>query len=295
VNQNSKVDKQALKGEITHHYINLPLTRLHYVKCGEGPPMVMVPATISEIDNWQGLIQFVGQRYTTYFFELPGHGESSRFKQPFHTQLVAETVEDFIDALGLEKISLMGFSFGGVLAMRTMFHLENRINKIVLLSPVVSHDSLKYSNFKKNTMKFIMWLLSNKTICQVSVSLMTSKLLNKPLGKIFRNFANIEDSIPLESKLKEIKNSTIDVLVRQIIETLNLDFEVKEKKFKQKLIFAMSVKDPMISFERTLSILNDHFESIDAEIYYYPYHQPEVLPTFEEFNRDYQKFFNKMN
>ena len=52
----------------TYHFADLPLTRLHYLKCGQGPPLILVPATVSEIKNWLTLVQFMAQRFTVYFF-----------------------------------------------------------------------------------------------------------------------------------------------------------------------------------------------------------------------------------
>src|SRR3990172_8107874 len=85
--------------QVSDHFVQLPQTNLHYIKCGDGPPLIMVPATISKIENWLALAQFLGQRFTVYFFELPGHGKSSPFPEAFSSELAAETVEAFIDRL----------------------------------------------------------------------------------------------------------------------------------------------------------------------------------------------------
>ena len=34
------------------------------------------------------------------------------------------------------------------------------------------------------------------------------------------------------------------------------------------------------------------FENMSVEKFYFPYHQPEVLPTFHELNRDFSPFLN---
>ena len=51
---------QATFGDVT-----LPNTRLHYVKAGTGPPLIIVPATVSLIRQWLPLTQFMGQRFTS--------------------------------------------------------------------------------------------------------------------------------------------------------------------------------------------------------------------------------------
>src|SRR5512140_2072110 len=100
-------------------FIDLPLSCLHVMEVGEGEPLIMVPATISELENWQALAQFMAQWFHVYFFELPGHGRSEPFKDGFSSQRVAELVGQLADSQGLERFNLMGFSFGGILAMRT--------------------------------------------------------------------------------------------------------------------------------------------------------------------------------
>src|SRR5574339_760558 len=102
----------------------LPDTRLHYVKAGSGPPLIIVPATVSLIRQWLPLAQFMGQHFTSYFFELPGHGGSTPYPEKFRSHLVPYTVEALVDNLGYDRFHLMGFSFGGLLALRTLEHLQ---------------------------------------------------------------------------------------------------------------------------------------------------------------------------
>ena len=70
------------------YFIDLPLSRLHVMETGQGEPLIMVPATISELENWRTLAQFMGQWFHVYFFELPGHGESEPFEGGFSSQKV---------------------------------------------------------------------------------------------------------------------------------------------------------------------------------------------------------------
>src|SRR5574339_1201224 len=86
----------------------LPDTRLHYVKAGSGPPLIIVPATVSLIRQWLPLTQFMGQRFTSYFFELPGHGGSTPYPEKFRSHFVPKTVESFVDNLGRSEERRVG-------------------------------------------------------------------------------------------------------------------------------------------------------------------------------------------
>ena len=85
------------------YFIDLPLTRLHVLEAGEGAPLIMVPATISELHNWLPLAQFMAQWFHVYFFELPGHGQSEPFREQFSSQRVAELVGQLADHVGGES------------------------------------------------------------------------------------------------------------------------------------------------------------------------------------------------
>ena len=94
---------------VTYKLERLPLTTLHYATCGEGPPLIMLPATISKIKNWLPLAQFMAQKFKVFFFELPGHGKSTPFQRSYSSDQVAESIGDFIDNLGYSSVGLFGF------------------------------------------------------------------------------------------------------------------------------------------------------------------------------------------
>jgi pimeloyl-ACP methyl ester carboxylesterase len=133
----------------TTYHVDLPLTSLYIMEAGSGPPLIVVPATISEVENWVDLIQFMAQWFRVYFFELPGHGRSTPFKQKFSTHLVAQTVQDLVDYIGAERFNLMGFSFGGILAMRTFNLLNQRIDRLILNAPCLTKHAILLSGIQK--------------------------------------------------------------------------------------------------------------------------------------------------
>ena len=64
------------------YFIDLPLARLHVMETGRGVPLIMVPATISELENWISLAQFMGQWFRVFFFELPVSEPAPRTSNP---------------------------------------------------------------------------------------------------------------------------------------------------------------------------------------------------------------------
>ena len=273
---------------VTYHKVKLPLTRLNYLKCGQGKPLIMVPATISEINNWLSLVQFVGQKYEVYFFELPGHGESTPFKSPFKSELLAETVEQFINSLGFKTVSLLGFSFGGILTLRTLFRLQDRVEKVVLMSPCVTHKALRHSPVQIRTMKTLASLMKSNKAQSILLKLIHNEKTVDSFIWLVRKIGDVEKNSLLKEKLLRLPPSTLKVLVHQVNEILTIEFQTKDK-FNHPCYFAMSVNDPLLDFSTTKNTLGNMFQNLTTKEFDFPYHQPPKPFTYEELNNEYKE------
>jgi len=278
------------------YQIELPLTTLHIMEAGSGPPLIVVPATISELENWVDLVQFMAQWFRVYFFELPGHGRSTPFQQKFSTHLVAQTVRDMVDSIGAARFSLMGFSFGGILAMRSFSLLHRRVDRLILNAPCVTKQALLLSRAQKFTMRRVNAIL-RKRLVQIHIQ----RAFHHPrkrelLMRFFRAAGKMEITDQLRRKLAKIEISTIEVLTEEISEILEFEFPSPAAKYATPCYFTMSVHDPLLDYQVTLNELQHHFSTVHVTKLYFPFHQPPKPFTFDELNRDYgesaAKFMN---
>lgn len=274
------------------YFMDLPLARLHVLEAGKGEPLIMVPATISELENWRTLAQFMAQWFHVYFFELPGHGESEPFQDGFSSQKVARLVSQLADQLGYKRFNLMGFSFGGILAMQTFKLLSQRIDRMILIAPCLGHRALPFSSLRLSLLYKSNQLLSHPKIQEKFVDLIHNPGTASVTVKVLQRIGRLEDTIPLQEKLPRTKASTISVLTAQINEILTTEFAVEANKYSTPCYFAMSVHDPLLHFETTQDILQSHFENVSTVRLSYPFHQPPAPFTFEELNRDFYETVN---
>lgn len=268
-------------------FIDLPLSRLHVMETGKGEPLIIVLATISELNEWRSLAQFMAQWFHVYFFELSGHGKSSPFGDGFSSYKVAELVEQLVDKLGYKRFNLMGFSFGGLLAMRTFKRLAHRIDRLILIAPCLDHRALPLARRRQTLLYKFNQFLSRPNIQSRFVDLIHNPRTIPLIVKGLQIIGQLEDTIPLQEKLPRTKASTVAVLNSQLKEILTAEFDVELVKYKTPCYFAMSIYDPLIRFDTTHSILHKHFGNISALRLTYPFHQPPVPFTFDELNRDF--------
>jgi hypothetical protein len=271
----------------TTYFMDLPLARLHVLETGRGAPLIMVPATISELQNWLPLAQFMGQWFHVYFFELPGHGQSEPFRERFSSQRVAQLVEQLADKLGLEHFSLMGFSFGGILAMQTFKRLSTRIDRVVFIAPCLDHRALPFSSFRLSILYKFNRFLSDPKIQRHFCQLIHNEFTVSMVVKLLQRMGCLENTVHLQKKLLHTAPSTISVLNAQIHEILTMEFEVTPTRHQTPCYFAMSVYDPLLRFDITLNVLYNHFENVKSVPLFYPFHQPPGAFTYEELNRNF--------
>lgn len=271
---------------------DLPDTRLHTVRSGTGPPLILVPATVSLIRQWLPLAQFMGQRFTTHFFELPGHGGSSPYPNKFQSSMVPNTVEALVNRLGYERFTLMGFSFGGLLALRTLEHLQNRIERVILLSPCVSQRALKYSSPHKTMFRVAARALQYSAVQYGAHRLMNTSALESALILALSKFSNVQPSILKSKDALKIPISTLDVLAYTLEEIFTMEYVPSRAQFNIPCYFGMSVNDDLLHYDLTERFMHDHFSALTIQTFTHPYHQPPKPPTFEWLLQEFGTFLD---
>ena len=286
----TEISKSPHKPEAKFGDVTLPNTRLHYVKTGNGPPLVIVPAAVSLIRQWLPLAQFMGQRFTSYFFELPGHGGSSPYPDKFESSLVPKTVEAFVNAMGHETFNLMGFSFGGLLALRTLEYLQDRVESVILLSPVISRRALKWSWRRQMVFRASVRVMKNPYVLKGTHRVMNMSYLERPLVYAISKASKVDRRI-LESKHAiHLPLSTLDVFTYTMDEILGMEYQYSDAPFRIPCYFGMSVNDDILNYSLTEQIVHQHFEDIKTQKFTHPYHQPPEPPTFEWLNSEFGQF-----
>ena len=71
-----------LDPKFSHHMINLTEVQYHYVKGGEGPPLVLLHGWGSTWYMWRKVMDELAERYTVIAPDLRGLGDSGVRQKP---------------------------------------------------------------------------------------------------------------------------------------------------------------------------------------------------------------------
>ena len=98
-----------------------------------GPVVVLIHGNNSSSVHWQTTMEQLEGEYQVYAPDLRGFGDSS-YKQSFDSiNDLAEDVEQFIDAVGIDKFSVVGWSAGGPVALEIAADWPERVSSVTLL------------------------------------------------------------------------------------------------------------------------------------------------------------------
>jgi pimeloyl-ACP methyl ester carboxylesterase len=107
--------------------------RMHYLKAGSGPPVVLLHGGASDSRDWFQTMAALARRFTLYAPDLPGFGRNERNEAGYYLDDFIASVEEFIIALGLVNPDIAGHSFGGRIGVGVALNERVKIRKLVLI------------------------------------------------------------------------------------------------------------------------------------------------------------------
>lgn len=116
-------------------FIEVEGKRIHYLKQGEGRPIILVHGFGLSTFSWRKLIPLLSKRYTVFALDLLGFGLSDKPTDGDYTlEAQARLVINFMDALRIPSATLIGHSMGGVVVSRAAVESPSRIESLVLIN-----------------------------------------------------------------------------------------------------------------------------------------------------------------
>src|SRR5262245_45412961 len=105
--------------------------KLNYIVEGEGEPVVLIHGLYSSARiNWQlpGIVGMLSKKYKVIALDMPGHGESDKpaNNEAYGLELVEDVVR-LLDHLKIQKAHIVGYSMGGMIAVKFMTRYQERV------------------------------------------------------------------------------------------------------------------------------------------------------------------------
>jgi pimeloyl-ACP methyl ester carboxylesterase len=136
--------------------ILLPPGRIRYRERGEGDPIVFLHPMVVNGDLWRKVVPLLAGQYRCLTPDLPlgGHVLPMSPAADLSPPGIARLIADFLQALDLEEVTLVGNDTGGAFAQIVATQHQKRLARMVL----VTCDA--FDNFPPRLAKLLVWTTS---------------------------------------------------------------------------------------------------------------------------------------
>jgi len=198
---------------------------LAITESGSGTPLVLLHGWGLHSGVWQSSLSALEKKFHCHAVDMLGHGDSARNQnQAFNLDNMSEALHLLIQKIDSDKIVLLGWSLGGLVAMDYVSKYPNDINKLILVTTnacfckksdwLHAMDDSVLDNFaqqleqdyKKTVDKFMALQMFGADDYKQSLKKLKQFMASRPMPAIetLRHGLHILKTIDLRSKLKSI-------------------------------------------------------------------------------------------
>ena len=116
-------------------YLTIHGHKRAFVKTGSGPALLLLHGLGCDHTTWLPVIAALSRRYTVIAPDLLGHGQSAKPRADYSVGGYANGMRDLLTVLGIDKVTVVGHSFGGGVAMQFAYQFPERTERMVLVAP----------------------------------------------------------------------------------------------------------------------------------------------------------------
>ncbi|MFD9701620.1 alpha/beta fold hydrolase [Lentzea sp. NPDC059081] len=114
--------------------------KTNYHDLGDGPPVLLIHGSgpgVSAWANWRTVLPLLGRAHRVLAPDIVGFGYTDRpAGLVYGPDVWLEHLLGFLDAVDVPKVSVVGNSFGGALALRLAIAAPERVDRLVLMGSV---------------------------------------------------------------------------------------------------------------------------------------------------------------
>jgi len=120
--------------EVTVQATGLHGRAISFLGGGEGPALLLVHGIAGSSENWREVVQPLARRHTVIAPDLPGHGASAAGSGDYSLGSLAASLRDLLLVMGHERVTVVGHSLGGGVAMQFAYQFPEMVERLVLVS-----------------------------------------------------------------------------------------------------------------------------------------------------------------
>ena len=109
--------------------------RRAFVLAGKGPAVLLLHGLGCDHTTWSPVIERLSRRFTVIAPDLLGHGASDKPRADYTLGGYANGMRDLLAVLDIDRVTVVGHSFGGGVAMQFAYQFPQYTERLMLIAP----------------------------------------------------------------------------------------------------------------------------------------------------------------
>lgn len=227
--------------------------KINYEVIGEGKPIIMLHGYYTDHRLMKGCFEPVFKdknQYKRIYLDLPGMGESDSSEWITNSDIMLDVVIDFIEkVIPNEKFLIAGESYGGYLSRGVIYKMQDRVDGVVLVCPLIVPD---YS--KRN--------VPENVVLVKDVELL-SKLTQEEAEDF--SFSTVVQSEKIYERYKKEVMSGVKIANSEFLQRImkngygfSFDVDKLNEKFDKPALILLGKQDDCVGYKDAWSILENY-------------------------------------
>lgn len=115
-------------------YLVLHRERVAYQDVGDGDTLLLIHGIAGSSATWRAVTPQLSKRYRVVAPDLPGHGKSAKPRGDYSLGAFAVWLRDLLDELGITRVTVVGHSLGGGVAMQFAYQHPGYCQRLILIN-----------------------------------------------------------------------------------------------------------------------------------------------------------------
>ena len=115
-------------------YLELNGDRVAYLDVGQGSAVLLIHGMGGSSQTWREVVAHLATRHRVIAPDLLGHGQSDKPRADYSLGAFAVWLRDLLNELGISRVTLVGHSLGGGVAMQFAHQHPEYVERLVLIS-----------------------------------------------------------------------------------------------------------------------------------------------------------------
>jgi pimeloyl-ACP methyl ester carboxylesterase len=222
----------------TDKFISVQGYNLHYVEAGEGQPILLIPGAFSTYRHWNRVIPYLSGHYRLLCLDYLGVGDSDKPGSGFGYTIEeqADLIVKMIEALRIQKVHILGVSYGGAIALNLAARYPEKVDMIIS----IEGNGIKHQNVPYRPMKGLLgWpVVGELSIGVVRSGIADSLVAKSVMGKAWGQMSEAEKKEVIEIMAQNNKTASRVSwhLISRTIET-SRDFSDQAKTIRIPVLY----------------------------------------------------------